>query len=85
MSTEKTSIENESQPSCLCAVSGSFSSECNQNFKTPTHSFRDGKYYRDEQYFGDIIYSDEKTIQVECKNGNKYMQGQIITIQLVGY
>jgi hypothetical protein len=70
--------------SCLASVSGSFSSECNQNFKTPTHSFKDGKYYRDEKYFGDVIYSDEKTIQVECKNGNKYMQGQIITMQLVG-
>ena len=50
----------------------------------PTHSFKDGKYYRDEKYFGDVIYSDEKMIQVECKNGNKYMQGRIITMQLVG-
>ena len=69
--------------SCQNVVSGSFSSECNQNY-APTHSFKDGKYYRDEKYFGDVIYSDEKIIQVECKNGNKYMQGQIITMQLVG-
>jgi len=68
--------------SCQADVSGSFSSECNQNFKT--HSFKDGKYYRDEKYFGDVIYSDEKMIQVECKNGNRYMEGQIITMQLVG-
>ena len=67
------------------AVSGSFSLECNQNFHTPTHSFKDGKYYRDEKYVGDVIYSDDKIIQVECKNGNKYMEGQIITMQLVGY
>jgi len=60
-----------------------FSSECNNNFKTPNHSFKDGKYYRDEKYFGDVIYCDETTIQVECNNGNKYMQGQIITMQLV--
>ena len=65
-------------------VSGIFSSECNQNFYKPKHSFKHGKYYRDEKYFGHVIYSDEKTIQVECKNGNKYMEGQIITMQLVG-
>lgn len=70
--------------SCQTDVSGSFSSEYNQNFPPQTHSFKDGKYYRDEKYFGDVIYSDEKMIQVECKNGNKYMQGQIITMKLVG-
>ena len=78
------SNEKQNPASCQTAVSGSFSSECNQNFKTPTHSFKDGKYYRDENYFGDVIYSDEKMIQVECKNGNKYMEGQIITMKLVG-
>lgn len=70
--------------SCLASVSGSFSTECNRNFRMPTHSFKDGKCYRDEKYFGDVIYSDEKMIQVECKNGNKYMEGQIITMQLFG-
>ena len=70
--------------SCQADVSGSFSSECNQNFRTLTHSFKEGKYYCDEKYFGDVVYSDEKIIQVECKNGNKYMEGQIITMQLVG-
>ena len=70
--------------SCQTDVSGSFSSECNQYSWTPTHSFKDSKYYRDEEYFGDVIYSDEKMIQVECRNGNKYMEGQIITMQLVG-
>lgn len=68
---------------CQTDVSGSFSIECSHNFRTPTHSFKDGKYYRDEKYFGDVIYFDEKMIQVECKNGNKYMEGQIITMQLV--
>ena len=77
---------SEQKPqSCQADVSGSFFSECNQNFYAPTHSFKDGKCYRDEKYFGDVIYSDEKIIQVECKNGNRYMQGQIITMQLVGY
>lgn len=71
------SNEKQNPASCQTAVSGSFSSEC-------THSFKDGKYYRDENYFGDVIYSDEKMIQVECKNGNKYMEGQIITMKLVG-
>lgn len=84
MSIEKTSLENESQPSCFGDVNGSFSTECNKNFYTPKHSFKDGKYYRDKKYFGDVIYSDEKTIQVECKNGNRYMEGQIITMQLIG-
>ena len=70
--------------SCQTRVSGSFSTECNHIFYTPKHSFKDGKCYRDEKYFGDVIYSDERIIQVECKNGNKYMEGQIITMQLVG-
>ena len=85
MNIESTDHQESTNPPLLIAsVKGSFHSECYQNFKTPTHSFRDGKYYRDEKYFGDIIYSDEKMIQVECKNGNKYMKGQIITMQLVG-
>ncbi|REJ83139.1 MAG: hypothetical protein DWQ44_00025 [Bacteroidetes bacterium] len=61
-------------------LKGKKTMECNQNFYTPKHSFKDGKYYRDEKYFGDVIYSDEKIIQIECKNGNKYMEGQIITM-----
>jgi hypothetical protein len=66
--------------SCQIGARVKFPSECNQNFKNPTHVFIGGEYYRDGKYFGDVIYSDEKTIQVECKNGNKYMQGQIITL-----
>lgn len=79
------SIEVTNPASCQTAVSGSFSSECNPSNYTPTHLFKDGKYYRDEKYFGDVIYSDEKIIKVQCKNGNKYMEGQIITMQLVGF
>lgn len=74
----------QTEPCTIHDVSGSFYSECNQNFRNPKHSFKDGKYYRDDVYFGDVVYSDEKMIQVECKNGNKYMEGQIITMQLVG-
>ena len=57
--------------------------KCNDYDYTPKHSFKGNKYYKDDNYFGDVIYSDEKMIQVECKNGNKYMQGQIITMQFV--
>lgn len=65
-------------------ISAAFLTKCSQYFYNPTHSFKDGKYYRDEKYFGDVIYFDEKVIKVVCKNGNKYMEGQIITMQLVG-
>jgi hypothetical protein len=78
------SKNTQMQQSCITDVSGSFYSECSQNIKTQIHTFKDGKYYRDDKYFGDVIYSDEKTIQIECKNGNKYMEGQIVTMQLVG-
>lgn len=76
--------KSQKPQSCQTDVSGMVSHECNQNFYTRKHSFKDGKYYCDEKYFGDVIYSDEKTIQVECKNGNRYMEGKIITMQLVG-
>lgn len=52
-------------------------------FKTDTHSFKDGKYFRNGKYVGYIVYADEKIIQIKCKNGNKYMEGQIITMQLL--
>lgn len=56
--------------------------KCNQQVNTNTHVFKDGKYYRDEKYFGDIIFRDENIIKVECKNGNRYMKGQIIIMHL---
>lgn len=81
---EQSNEKSKNKACTIHGVSGSFYSECNQNFRNPKHSFKDGKYYRDDVYFGDVVYSDEKMIQVECKNGNKYMEGQIITMQLVG-
>ena len=85
MSTEKTSVETTNTPSCSCTVSGSFSTECKEIFLFQKHAFKEGKYYQDGWYFGDVIFSDEKIIQVECKNGNKYMEGQIITLKWVGF
>lgn len=46
------------------------------------HHFKDGKYYRNQKYFGDVIYCDENVIQIECRNGNKFMEGQIITMKI---
>lgn len=57
--------------------------ECDNNQTIQTDCLVNNKYYRNGVYFGDIIYSDLNKIQVECKNGNKYMDGQIITINLL--
>jgi len=77
------SKENKN-PKCFeIIIPESYSMECNNNFHAPKHSFKNGKYYKNDKYFGDVIYSDNKTIQVECKNDNIFMQGQIITIHLV--
>ncbi len=38
------------------------------------------KYYVDGKYWGDIIYKTDNYFKVECNNGNKYMKGQIITV-----
>ncbi len=47
-----------------------------------THTFINGKYYINDCYYGDVIYSDNKLIQVQCNNGNKFMNGQILTIHI---
>lgn len=73
-------MKNKTPKSCKIIIPESFSIECNNYFNNPKHFFKDGKYYRNEKYFGDVIYTDEKIIQVECKNGNIFMEGQIITI-----
>lgn len=57
--------------------------ECDNNQTIQTDYLVNNKYYRNGVYFGDIIYSDLNKIQVECKNGNKYMDGQIITINFM--
>jgi hypothetical protein len=77
------SKENKNPKSCEIVIPESYSMECNNNFQNPKHSFKNGKYYKNDKYYGDVIYSNEKIIQVECKNDNIFMQGQIITIQLV--
>ena len=41
-------------------------------------SFKNRQCFYNEIYFGDIIFMDEKIIQVKCKNGNRYMNNQIV-------
>lgn len=41
-----------------------------------------GQCFEDGRYFGDVIYSDQNIIRVEVKNGNKYMEGQIMNFSL---
>lgn len=70
---------------CICSgIQLPKNDKCCGELKEIKHLFKNGKYYRDDKYFGDIIFSDGKIIQVECKNGNKYMHGQIITMRVVG-
>ena len=76
-------MKNKSPKCPEIIIPENYSIECNENYNNPKNSFKDGKYYRNEKYFGDIIYTDEKIIQVECKNGNIFMEGQILTIHLV--
>ena len=38
------------------------------------------KYYVDGKYWGQIIEKTDDSFKVECNNGNKYMKGQIITV-----
>lgn len=64
-------------------LSSAINDTCYTKLRNPNPYFKDGKFYQYDKYYGDVIYSDEKIIQVECKNGNKYMEGQIITMHLV--
>lgn len=41
-----------------------------------------GKLYKEGRYFGDIVEGDDTHIVVKCNNGNRYMTGQLITIQI---
>ena len=52
--------------------------ECCVSIYNPIHEFVGKEYWRDGDYYGDIIYQDEKVIKVECKKNNKYMKGQVI-------
>ena len=52
------------------------------SYKYPKYTLQDSKCFSDGNYYGKVIYSDEKMIQVECDNGNKYMKGNIITFKL---
>ena len=40
------------------------------------------KYYVDGKYWGEIIEKTANYFKVECNNGNKYMKGQIIKVNI---
>ena len=63
------------------AIIKNINNGCTKNYHNPISSFKDGKYYIDGRYIGDIIYINDYIIKVQCKNGNEYMDGQIITMQ----
>ena len=52
--------------------------KCSVNYDNKVIFFKNGKCYHDDIYFGEITYIDENTIKVLCKNGNRYMDNQII-------
>ncbi len=52
--------------------------ECGNPIKQPSYAFTKDSCYQGGKYFGKVIFRDNSTIKVECKNGNKYMEGQII-------
>lgn len=68
--------------SCSTDLMGSFSIECNPDFKNFDQYFIGSKYYKNHKYYGDIVSIDDNEVKVECKNGNKYMNGQIITLHI---
>lgn len=44
--------------------------ECgNIHIPNYSYSFKDGKCYKDNQLLGNVVFSDDKIIQVEQKNG----------------
>lgn len=54
---------------------------CSPNMAT-TISFVDGKCYRDNLYFGEVISMDENFIRVECKS-NRYLLGEVFTFRRI--
>lgn len=82
--TTEAEVTTSSPTCCNTPVGGSYRHfECDENYKSPKYSFKDGKCFKDEKYFGKVIFSDDKIIQIEVDNGNRYMQGQITTFQIV--
>lgn len=47
------------------------------------HEFKDGKYYRNKVYFGDVVFANGNEIHVECNDANPYMKGQILTFHAI--
>jgi hypothetical protein len=71
-------------PNCSnTIVSGSLSCSCDVNYVNPVYTFQNGKCFKDDVYFGKVVFSDEAMVQVEVDNGNKYMTGWINTFYRV--
>lgn len=82
-SKEKAEVTTSSPTCCNTLVGGSFSHGCDVNYVNPVYTFKDGKCFKDDVYFGKVVFSDETMLQVEVDNGNKYMKGQINTFHRV--
>lgn len=61
-----------------CNKKNVFNIKCADYNYDKSISFKNGKCYHNEIYFGDIVSIDNKIIKVCCKNGNRYMENQII-------
>ena len=57
--------------------------KCHSYGSQNIYDFTDGKMYKNGRYFGDIVDGDDTHIVVKCNNENRYMKGQLITIQIV--
>jgi hypothetical protein len=70
---------------CSCSFNADISPNCGggEYHRIKGICIKEVKFYRDDVYFGDVVFLDDKMIQVECKNGNKYMEGHIYTFHLV--
>mgnify|MGYP000154984714 CR=1 FL=1 len=76
-------VKTSSPTCCNTLVGGSFSPGCDVNYVNPVYTFKDGECFKDDVYFGKVVFSDETMLQVEVDNGNKYMKGQINTFHRV--
>ena len=57
--------------------------KCETFIPNKEYSFKDGCCYENGIYYGKVIFSDEKIIQIEVDNGNRYMNGMIQTFNLL--
>ena len=53
------------------------------DFEIAKHSFKDGKYYRNDEYYGDIVEDDGITIKVKLVTDNCYLNGKEVEFVIV--